>query len=75
MADAAILLGFEPAEVIDGKVIHWGQAIVPHTPEHRERAAALKKAVADVQSLQVVGAWVAGTGLAAVVPDALKGEE
>ncbi|EJZ85171.1 MULTISPECIES: protoporphyrinogen/coproporphyrinogen oxidase [Winkia] len=75
VADAAILLGFEPAEVIDGKVIHWGQAIVPHTPEHRERAAALKKAVADVQSLQVVGAWVAGTGLAAVVPDALKGEE
>ena len=36
-----------------------------------ERRAAVRAAVAAVPGLAVVGAWVAGTGLAQVIPDAL----
>ncbi|KWZ74182.1 putative protoporphyrinogen oxidase [Winkia neuii] len=70
--DAALLLGFEPEEVLEAKPVHWGQAIIPHTPAHRERVAALAQKVAQVPGLQITGAWVAGTGLAAVVPNALE---
>jgi oxygen-dependent protoporphyrinogen oxidase len=36
----------------------------------RERAAAARAAVAKARGLAVVGAWVAGSGLAQVVADA-----
>ena len=37
---------------------------------HRDRAAAVRDRVARVPGLAVVGAWLAGSGLAHTVPDA-----
>ncbi|MDO4665690.1 MAG: FAD-dependent oxidoreductase [Actinomycetaceae bacterium] len=74
LVDASKLLGVEltPDQVLEARVTHWGASLLPHTLEHRQRTQELRRAVAGIPGLAVVGAWVAGTGLAAVVPDALK---
>jgi oxygen-dependent protoporphyrinogen oxidase len=42
---------------------------------HREATEAAREAVHAVPGLAVAGAWVAGTGVAQVVPDALEEAE
>lgn len=61
--------------VLSSLVTRWDDALSPPTPEHRERTSRLVSDVAalggaDGPGLSVTGAWVAGTGLAAVVPHA-----
>ena len=67
-----------PDDVLSSLVTRWDDALSPPTPEHRERTSRLVSDVAGLggggqaagPGLAVTGAWVAGTGLAAVVPHA-----
>ena len=64
-----------PDAVLSSLVTRWDDALSPPTPAHRERTSRLVSDVAALAGtgrpgLSVTGAWVAGTGLAAVVPHA-----
>lgn len=52
--------------------VTWSQGLPVPSAEHRRTVQAVREAVADVPGLAVVGAWVAGNGLASVVPDARR---
>lgn len=66
--EAGILLGVDLSmdDVVDAKIIHWDGSLPPFTPEHRQRVGAFEKE-AHAKGLWVVGSWVAGSGLAAVI--------
>ena len=72
LADAATLLGvpLDSAAVLDSAVVRWPSALPHGRPGHAASVAALRAAVADRPGLAVVGSYLAGTGLAAVVADA-----
>ncbi|OLO47320.1 protoporphyrinogen oxidase [Actinomyces oris] len=67
--DVAALTGvrIEPAAVIDHMLVRWDGTLPPVTPAYRERTRRLEEQLAPVTGLEVTGAWVAGTGIAAVV--------
>lgn len=69
LADVAVLTGvrIEPEAVIDHMLVRWDGTLPPVTPAHRERTTHLEEQLAPVPGLEVTGAWVAGTGIAAVV--------
>lgn len=71
LADASVLLQvpLEEADVIDWDVVRWVGALPSATVGHADRVASVRAAVAEVHGLEVVGAWLAGTGLAAVTGD------
>jgi oxygen-dependent protoporphyrinogen oxidase len=64
---AAQLRGFHRAR--------WSQPPPASALGQREAADAARTAIHEVAGLAVVGAWIAGTGLAQVVPDALAEAE
>jgi protoporphyrinogen/coproporphyrinogen III oxidase len=70
LADAERLLGVRIEEVRDAVVVAREGALAPSTPAHREAVEELRARVSALPGLAVTGAWVAGTGLAAVVPHA-----
>lgn len=72
VADAAVLYGIPltDEQVLASLVTRWDDALPPPTPAHRERVGRLQEEVRALPGLAVTGAWVAGTGLAAVVPHA-----
>ena len=67
--DVAALTGvrIEPEAVIDHMLVRWDGTLPPVTPAYRERTRHLEEDLAPVTGLEVTGAWVAGTGIAAVV--------
>ena len=67
--DVATLTGvrIEPEAVIDHMLVRWDGTLPPVTPAYRERTRRLEEELASVIGLEVTGAWVAGTGIAAVV--------
>ena len=67
--DVAALTGvrIEPEAVIDHMLVRWDGTLPPVTPAYRERTTRLEEQLAPVAGLEVTGAWVAGTGIAAVV--------
>ena len=67
--DVAALTGvrIEPEAVIDHMLVRWDGTLPPVTPAYRERTTRLEEQLAPVSGLEVTGAWVAGTGIAAVV--------
>ena len=67
--DVAALTGvrIEPEAVIDHMLVRWDGTLPPVTPAYRERTTRLEERLALVSGLEVTGAWVAGTGIAAVV--------
>lgn len=67
--DVAVLTGvrIEPEAVIDHMLVRWDGTLPPVTPAYRERTRRLEEELAPVMGLEVTGAWVAGTGIAAVV--------
>ncbi len=71
LADASALLQvpLEEADVIGWDVVRWVGALPSATVGHADRVASVRAAVAEVHGLEVVGAWLAGTGLAAVTAD------
>lgn len=70
--DVAALTGvrIEPEAVIDHMLVRWDGTLPPVTPSYRERTRRLEEQLAPVTGLEVTGAWVAGTGIAAVVEHA-----
>ncbi|PFG37026.1 oxygen-dependent protoporphyrinogen oxidase [Flavimobilis soli] len=72
--DAGQLLGvpLTPAHVVGAKVVRFASALPFAATGHRARVARLRDAVGQVPGLHVAGAWVAGTGLSAVVADARR---
>ena len=67
--DVAALTGvrIEPGDVVDHMLVRWDGTLPPVTPAYRERTTRLEEQLAPVTGLEVTGAWVAGTGIAAVV--------
>lgn len=72
LADASALTGVSLREedVIAHMMVHWDGTLPPVTPAFRARTAALVDDVAARPGLALTGAWVAGTGIAAVVSHA-----
>lgn len=72
--EAAAMLGvpLRPSQVIASHRERFTQSQPASLIGAADRRAAVRKAVAAVPGLAVVGAWVAGTGLAQVIPDAAK---
>ncbi len=77
VAEASALLGV-PLERADVRAIHRARYLQPPPVSalgHREAAEAARAVIHGVPGLAVVGAWLAGTGIAQVVPDALQEAE
>ncbi|MDO5617165.1 protoporphyrinogen oxidase [Kocuria sp.] len=71
LRDASHLLGVElkPQDLVDADVVRWEQALSRPSAGHPERVHRVRDGVAQLPSAVAVGAWLAGTGLAAVVED------
>ncbi|WP_306823025.1 NAD(P)/FAD-dependent oxidoreductase [Actinomyces sp. 594] len=72
LADVEVLTGVRLREqdVLDSKLVRWDGTLPPVTPAYRERTRRLESQVEPLEGLAVTGAWVAGTGIAAVVAHA-----
>lgn len=70
--DASAILGvaLDPGAVRGFARSVWRDALSPATVGARERVQAVRDAVAEAPGLEVTGGWLAGTGLASVIPDA-----
>ncbi|GHD03713.1 protoporphyrinogen oxidase [Zhihengliuella salsuginis] len=71
LADAAALLGVDLAEqdVLGWDVVRYAGALPYATTGHKQRVAGFRAALDAFEGLDAVGAWLSGTGLAAVVAD------
>ena len=71
LADASALLQVPLGvdDVVGWDVVRWVGALPSAAVGHRDRVAAVRAAVDQMPGLEVVGAWLAGTGLAAVTAD------
>jgi len=67
--DASVLTGVDlhPEDVLAHSLVHWDGTLPPFTPEHGARVGRLAADVSRHPGLGVTGAWVAGSGIAAVV--------
>ena len=74
LTDASTLLGLEitAGDVLGFDVIRYAGALPFATTGHAARVAAIRERTAATPGLEVVGAWLSGTGLAAVVADTRK---
>lgn len=72
LRDAAAVLGvpLRAAQVRATARVRWRQGLPVPSAAHRRTVQQVRAAVGEVPGLAVVGAWVAGNGLASVVPDA-----
>lgn len=70
--EASALLGVEiaPDAVVDAHIARYAQSQPASIIGHAQRTTAAREAVRREPGLGVAGAWLAGTGLAQVVPDA-----
>ncbi|GAA5031873.1 protoporphyrinogen oxidase [Microbacterium fluvii] len=77
LAEASVLLGvaLEPAQLVASHIERYAQSQPASVIGRRERMAAVREAVHRVPRVGVTGAWLAGTGLAQVVPDAIDEAE
>jgi oxygen-dependent protoporphyrinogen oxidase len=77
LADVSTLLNIPISEssVVGSDVVRWVNSLPVAAEGERERIDAVRKAVEKVEGLEVTGSWIAGTGLASVVPDARKAAE
>lgn len=71
LRDASALLGvgISRENILDWDVVRWRGALPFAAVGHRARVAAIREACSEAGGLAVVGGWVAGNGLAAVVSD------
>ncbi|RFA23699.1 protoporphyrinogen/coproporphyrinogen oxidase [Subtercola boreus] len=69
LRDASILLGIplRPEQVEGFALFEWRDSLAFATGGHRARVDALVEAVHEHPGLEVVGAWISGTGLAYVI--------
>ncbi|MDP5227168.1 MULTISPECIES: protoporphyrinogen oxidase [Arthrobacter] len=75
LADASELLGvaLSSSDVLDHDVVRWLGALPFAAVGHKQRVETVRSLCAAEPGLEVVGAWLAGTGLAAVVADTFAG--
>jgi len=73
LVDAGLMLGLAltSARLVGYDVVVWTQAMPRPSAAHREAVAKVKALADATEGLVVTGSWVAGTGLAAVVDDAM----
>lgn len=71
LMDASALLGvgISRQDVVDWDVVRWPGSLPFAAVGHRARVNAIRKACTAAGGLALVGGWVAGNGLAAVVSD------
>lgn len=74
LEDASTLLDLEitAGDVLGFDVIRYSGALPFATTGHAARVAAIRERAANTPGLEVVGAWLSGTGLSAVVADTRK---
>lgn len=74
IADLNVMTGLDiaPSAARAWRLIRWDGTLAPPTPAHREHVAALQQALAATPHVALTGAWVAGSGLAAVIPHARR---
>lgn len=86
IADLPLLTGvpLSKADVLDSTVLRWQRALPSTTAGHRQRATAVRAALAEQRAqvslsgqhgqpkIWTAGTWFAGTGLARVIPDARR---
>ena len=74
LEDASTLLDLEitAGDVLGFDVIRYSGALPCATTGHAARVAAIRERAANTPGLEVVGAWLSGTGLSAVVADTRK---
>ncbi|WP_338063848.1 protoporphyrinogen oxidase [Actinomyces ruminis] len=72
LADVKVFTGvrIRSEDVIDSLLVRWDGTLPPVTPAYRERTRRLLAQVEPLAGLAVTGAWVAGTGIAAVIAHA-----
>ena len=72
LRDASVLLGTPLSrDQLEGQaVVRWTQALPRPSAHHARVVADVRAAVEPLAGVAVCGAWVAGNGLASVVPDA-----
>lgn len=72
LRDASVLLGtpLTRAQLVGHAVVRWTEALPRPSAEHARVVADVRAAVEPLARVAVCGAWVAGNGLASVVPDA-----
>lgn len=72
LRDAATLLGapLTPDRLVGHAVVRWTQALPRPSLAHQAVVRDVRAAVGTLDGVAVCGAWVAGNGLASVVPDA-----
>ncbi|MBP2215874.1 protoporphyrinogen oxidase [Arthrobacter sp. CAN_C5] len=72
LADASALLETPIADddVVGWKVVRWNGALPHASVGHRDLVARVRAAAAAERNLEITGAWLAGTGLVAVIDDA-----
>lgn len=72
LADASILFGtpLTAEQVVDAARTPWRGTVPVATIGHRQAVERVREAVELFEGLEVAGAWLSGTGLASVVPDA-----
>ncbi|MCP3426073.1 protoporphyrinogen oxidase [Rothia sp. AR01] len=72
--DAARIMGVPlgRGQLVDADVVRW-RAAMPRIPEgHEDKVRTFRSSLAGEDRLAVVGAWVSGTGLASLIPDARR---
>jgi oxygen-dependent protoporphyrinogen oxidase len=71
LRDAGALLGaaITREDVVDWDVVRWRGSLPFAAVGHKARVAGIREACTSAGNLAVVGGWVAGNGLAAVVSD------
>jgi oxygen-dependent protoporphyrinogen oxidase len=71
--DLSTMLGIEidPASIVDSRRTTWAGSIPGAVTGQRARSESVRKRILEIDGLDVTGGWLAGTGLAAIVPDAL----
>ncbi|MBT8162449.1 MULTISPECIES: protoporphyrinogen oxidase [Arthrobacter] len=71
LRDASTLLTVPIAreDVLDWDVVRWAGALPFAAVGHKQRVAEVRRICAGAEGLTVVGGWLAGNGLAAVVAD------
>ncbi|MDO5726590.1 MAG: FAD-dependent oxidoreductase [Bowdeniella nasicola] len=65
-------LTLSPADVRAWRLIRWDGTLAPPTPDHRAQVRALQTALTAIDGVALTGAWVAGSGIAAVVAHARR---
>ena len=68
-ASALLTVPVSRADIVDWDVVRWAGALPFAAVGHKQRVAQVRQVCAAADRLTVVGGWLAGNGLAAVVAD------